>query len=522
MATYTSYISLEKPLSVEKYDVAVANKNNDVIDSELHKLIIKNQRQDEILATKESLSNEITRATSKENELNSTLLSEITRAKSVENINANNLSNEIDRASLAEERINALLQEHIFNKINPHNVTKVQLELENIDNTSDMDKPVSTAQQNALDSALFNHNISELSHNDIRILISELTTRLNVLADSDDITLDQLSEIVAYIKNNKDLIDGITTSKVNVSDIIDDLTSADPEKPLSSKQGTVLKGLITDLVGIVDDKVDKISGKGLSTNDFTNEDKNKLSGVASGANANVQSDWNVIDPTSDAFIKNKPTSIPANGGIAETISGILPISKGGTGKITANEAFNALAAGVKIGMENEISSDDDYYLSQCISEGKDTNPEFLKRKMYTLWLYIKNKLHTVSTYGICSTASNIATKLVDCPDFKLVIGSEITVKFIATNTAVNPMLNVNNTGEKSIYYHGSPIPADYLVENSTCIFRYNGTQWDLVGNIGINTSSEHNNQIVYSDTQPDTLTKGMTWIEISSDLPGET
>ena len=35
MATYTNYKSLEKPLSTEKYNIDVANKNNDVIDSEL-------------------------------------------------------------------------------------------------------------------------------------------------------------------------------------------------------------------------------------------------------------------------------------------------------------------------------------------------------------------------------------------------------------------------------------------------------------------------------------------------------
>ena len=36
----------------------------------------------------------------------------------------------------------------------------------------------------------------------------------------------------------------------------------------------------------------------------------KLNGIAAGAEVNVQSDWNVSDSTSDAFIKNKPT-IPA-------------------------------------------------------------------------------------------------------------------------------------------------------------------------------------------------------------------
>lgn len=33
-----------------------------------------------------------------------------------------------------------------------------------------------------------------------------------------------------------------------------------------------------------DTKVDKVNGKGLSTNDFTNDDKNKLDGIAAGAN----------------------------------------------------------------------------------------------------------------------------------------------------------------------------------------------------------------------------------------------
>ena len=45
-------------------------------------------------------------------------------------------------------------------------------------------------------------------------------------------------------------------------------------------------------------------------NNFTTALKDKLNGIATGAEINVQSDWNVTDTTSDAFIKNKP-SIPA-------------------------------------------------------------------------------------------------------------------------------------------------------------------------------------------------------------------
>lgn len=67
--------------------------------------------------------------------------------------------------------------------------------------------------------------------------------------------------------------------------------------------------------------VTKEAGKGLSTNDYSTAEKNKLSGVASGAEVNVQSDWSVTDTASDAFIKNKPTSMPANGGNAATVGG---------------------------------------------------------------------------------------------------------------------------------------------------------------------------------------------------------
>ena len=55
MATYTLYKNLERPTSIEKYNVGVFNRNNDVIDTELHNLDLKNESQDALLATKESL-----------------------------------------------------------------------------------------------------------------------------------------------------------------------------------------------------------------------------------------------------------------------------------------------------------------------------------------------------------------------------------------------------------------------------------------------------------------------------------
>lgn len=104
------------------------------------------------------------------------------------------------------------------------------------------------------------HNSSNTAHIDIRDLITVLTTRLNTLANSDDTTLDQLSEIVAYIKSNRTLIENVTTNKVNVSDIIDNLTSTAINKPLSAKQGKVLNDLITALTTTVNTKIDTVNG----------------------------------------------------------------------------------------------------------------------------------------------------------------------------------------------------------------------------------------------------------------------
>lgn len=96
--------------------------------------------------------------------------------------------------------------------------------------------------------AVATHNVSGAAHADLRALIEGLTSRLNALADSDDTTLDQLSEIVAYIKSNKSLIDAVTTGKVSVSDIVDNLTTNASGKVLSAAQGVALKAMIDGIV----------------------------------------------------------------------------------------------------------------------------------------------------------------------------------------------------------------------------------------------------------------------------------
>lgn len=95
-----------------------------------------------------------------------------------------------------------------------------------------------------------------------------------------------------------------------------------------------------------------------------------------------------------------------------------------------------------------------------------------------------------SNYGSCSTAAATAAKDVSCTNFALLKGAEITVKFTVTNTAANPTLNVNSTGAKAIYYRGSAISAGYLAANRTYTFRYNGTQYELVGDLNTDTNTK--------------------------------
>ena len=113
--------------------------------------------------------------------------------------------------------------------------------------------PNQTAQQVGADpagtaaSAVSQHNTDTASHNDLRLALQALANRVNAALDSDDTTLDQMSEVVAYIKSNKSLIDAITTSKVNVTDIVNDLVTNVANKPLSAAQGVVVKALIDAL-----------------------------------------------------------------------------------------------------------------------------------------------------------------------------------------------------------------------------------------------------------------------------------
>lgn len=125
-----------------------------------------------------------------------------------------------------------------------------------------------------MQSLIDNHNVSSVAHQDIRAAISSLDNRLTTLVDTDDTTLDQLSEIVTYIRDNRDLIEQITTAKVNVSDIVDNLTTAVANRPLSANQGVALRQLAESKVSVsqLDSAVQSALNTAKESGDFDGAD----------------------------------------------------------------------------------------------------------------------------------------------------------------------------------------------------------------------------------------------------------
>lgn len=104
-----------------------------------------------------------------------------------------------------------------------------------------------------------------------------------------------LSELRTYVSNALTTVRALQTA-------IDAIQTA-----LTGKQGA-LSSTQMGYINSVPDKVDKVNGKGLSANDFTDSDKTKLNGIEAGAEKNVQPDWNAV--SGDAAIQNKPSHYP--------------------------------------------------------------------------------------------------------------------------------------------------------------------------------------------------------------------
>jgi predicted nucleic acid-binding Zn-ribbon protein len=154
------------------------------------------------------------------------------------------------------------ISSHTGNTNNPHSVTKAQVGLSSVNNTSDENKPVSIAQQAALTA----HNVAQDCHSDIRLSITNHTSATN---NPHSVTKAQVG--LGNCDNTSDIAKPVSTAqqaaldlKVNISDIKNNLTSSDTDKPVSALQAKNLK----DSLDTMSPKVEA-SIKSLSLNSTT-------------------------------------------------------------------------------------------------------------------------------------------------------------------------------------------------------------------------------------------------------------
>lgn len=276
-------------------------------------------------------------------------------------------NDKVERVDL--ELTNELLNDHKNNKLNPHNVTKEQLQLERVDNVQQASKEefilhrdnnsnphnvtkdqVGLSNVDNIKQASkvdFDNHVSDMishitssernSWND-KYTKSEVDNKLATLETKidwkesvntfDDIATTYPSPVDGWTVNVKDTdytyrysgsewvvisanaipkattsVDGLLSKEDKA--ILDDVNSKKHTHSNKSVIDTITSALITNwnsafthisdtvkhitsdertLWNTVSNKVDKETGKGLSTNDFTTVEKNKLAGVAENAN----------------------------------------------------------------------------------------------------------------------------------------------------------------------------------------------------------------------------------------------
>ena len=195
-------------------------------------------------------------------------------------------------------------------------------------------------------------------------------------------------------------------------------------------------------------KVDKIAGMGLSTNDYTTAERNKLAGIASGAEVNVNADWNAAG--GDAQILNKPTlSAVAITGIFTDLNQV-PTTLTGYG-ITDAMGISSPAYGIT---STHISNWDTAFSwgnhanvgYTILPSHTGNNGKFLSTNGSTLsW----NSLSAVALSGNYNDLIN--KPLLNGSETRVIAGSNVIVTGTGTNT--NPYIVSSSGGGSGGFTH---------------------------------------------------------------------
>ena len=270
------YHIVDLPKSLKRNDIFilqgdVVDSLNDALEDMPHNKPLSAYQgktlDEKISAESQSSTDRAATITQNLNDLGTRIDNEIQRASGAESTLTTNLNSEISRATRAESDLN----------------TAINTEKSRIDAflaaADTGDKAIDTLKeiQNYIDThggaaAEMTTNISK-NATDIKALQDSVgagggssTGLFKAIADAE-------SSAKSYADDNF----------IKQTSIADNLSTNSSDKVLSAKQGKALN----------DTKVDKVTGKGLSSNDYTTVEKNKLATIAEGANKYVHPTYTV-------------------------------------------------------------------------------------------------------------------------------------------------------------------------------------------------------------------------------------
>lgn len=250
----------------------------------------------------QNLNDEISRSTNKDNDLDAKIDTEIQRASGAENTITTNLNLEITRAKDAEKVITDNLNAETTRATKAENTLTTNLNSEISRATraeSDLNTAINT-EKSRIDAFLAAADTGDKAIDTLKEIqnyidthgeaAAEMTT--NIRKNATDIKALQDSVGAGGSSSTglfKAIADAESSAKSYADDnfikqtsIAYDLSTDSREKVLSAEQGKILN----------ETKVDKLVGKGLSTNDYTTAEKNKLATIAEGANKYVHPVYN--------------------------------------------------------------------------------------------------------------------------------------------------------------------------------------------------------------------------------------
>ena len=238
---------------------------------------------------------------------------------------------------------------------------------------------------------------------------------------------------------------GITDAKIESGVITLGSNTITPVTDISGKQDKIDSShkLSADLVS--DGSTNKV---------FTATEQSKLSGIASGAEVNVQANWNESDSSSDAYIQNKPT-IP-------DVSNCIQKSN---------------TAGL---VKNDGTIDTNTYLTSAheVPSGGNSG-QVLKKSSATDYDYAWANQTQDYPSAYCKTAAGTAGKTAACTLWTATANTYLHLVIVYANTSASALtLNVNSTSAAPLYINGVVSSAtNYTLPAGSYIAFYNGTNW---------------------------------------------